>query len=85
MLRNGSDWMDGVFNMYTGAGDTSKMGKVHSWNYSTQNFFPGTCGKVKGGAGEFFPPGLNKTYIELYSNDLCRTLRYQRNSTADFN
>ena len=76
--------MDGVFNMYTGAGDTSKMGKVHSWNYSTQNFFPETCGKVKGGAGEFFPPGLNKTFIELYSNDLCRTLRYQRNSTADF-
>ena len=23
------------------------MGKVHSWNYSTENFFPGECGRVK--------------------------------------
>jgi hypothetical protein len=39
------------------------MGKVHTWNYTDQLFFPGSCGQVRGGAGEFYPPGLQKTYI----------------------
>jgi len=74
--RNGTDYTDGVFNMFTGQGDSAKMGVVHSWNYSTENYFPGDCGLVKGGAGEFYPPGLSKTYIEMFSNDLCRSLRF---------
>eukprot|EP00088_Acartia_fossae_P042692 TRINITY_DN4488_c0_g2_i2.p1 TRINITY_DN4488_c0_g2~~TRINITY_DN4488_c0_g2_i2.p1 ORF type:complete len:496 (+),score=94.32 TRINITY_DN4488_c0_g2_i2:56-1543(+) len=80
--RNGSDYVDGVFNMFTGQGDNSLMGKVHSWNYSTQNYFPGKCGQVRGGAGEFYPPRLNKTYVELYSNDVCRSLKFEYNSTV---
>jgi len=80
--RNGSDYMDGVFNMYTGAEDNNMMGKVHSWNYSTQNYFDGECGLVKGGAGEFYPPRLNKTYVELFSNDLCRSIRFDYNTIA---
>lgn len=78
--RNGTDYTDGVFNMFTGAGDSTKMGEVHSWNYSTTGFFPGQCGQVRGGAGEFYPPGLEKTYIEMFSNDLCRTLRFNYNT-----
>ena len=77
--RNGTDWTDGVWNMYTGAGDNSRMGKGNTWNYTDNHFYPGECGKVKGGAGEFYPPSLNKTFIQLYSNDLCRHL------TFDFN
>jgi len=73
--RNGSDYVDGVFNMHTGVGDVSTMGKVHSWNYSTQGFFPGSCGKVHGSAGEFYSPGLDRTFIDLFSNDLCRAVR----------
>jgi len=74
--RNGTDWTDGVWNMFTGAGNTNKMGKVYSWNYSSRGYFPGQCGAVRGGAGEFYPPGLDKTFIEMFSNDLCRTLRF---------
>jgi len=77
--RNGTDYVDGVFNMMTGAGHTDTMGQVHSWNYSTRGYFPGQCGQIKGGAGEFYPPGLDKTYIEMFSNDLCRTLRFNYN------
>eukprot|EP00092_Neocalanus_flemingeri_P084124 GFUD01105638.1.p1 GENE.GFUD01105638.1~~GFUD01105638.1.p1 ORF type:complete len:511 (-),score=100.83 GFUD01105638.1:901-2433(-) len=77
--RNGTDYTDGVFNMFTGAGRTDQMGEVHSWNYSTRGLFPGQCGQVRGGAGEFYPPGLEKTFIEMFSNDLCRTLRLNFN------
>ena len=71
-----------MFNMYTGAGNVQDMGIVHSWNYSTHNFFPGKCGDVKGGAGEFYPPGLPPTHIEMFSNDLCRSLRFSYNTTT---
>ena len=54
--RNGTDYVDGVWNMFTGKENNHNMGKVHSWNYSTESFFPGKCGRVKGGAGEFYPP-----------------------------
>jgi len=80
--RNGSDFVDGVFNMFTGAGQVSDMGKVHSWNYSTENFFPGECGRVKGGAGEFYPPNLDQTYIQMFSNDLCRSLKFNFNQVS---
>jgi len=81
--RNGTDWTDGVWNMYTGAGDNNRVGKVHTWNYTDNMFFPGECGKVKGGAGEFYPPHLNKTFIQLYSNDLCRHLTFDFHKEVD--
>jgi len=81
--RNGTDWTDGVWNMYTGAGDNSRVGKVHTWNYTENMFFPGECGKVEGGAGEFYPPSLNKTSIQLYSNDLCRHLTFDFHKEVD--
>lgn len=77
--RNGTDYTDGVFNMFTGVLDPEKMGQVHSWNYSTTGYFPGQCGQVKGGAGEFYPPFMKKTFIEMFSNDLCRSLKFNFN------
>merc|ERR1719158_1789223 len=82
--RNGTDYIDGVWNMFTGAGDNSKMGQVNTWNYTTNpGYWKGNCGQVKGGAGEFYPPGLQKTFIEMYSNDLCRTLRFNFSKEVD--
>jgi len=78
--RNGTDYTDGVFNMFTGVADPSKMGQVHSWNYSTRGLFPGQCGQVRGGAGEFYPPFMDKTFIEMFSNDLCRSLKFNFNT-----
>ena len=78
--RNGSDVVDGTFNMYTGLGDVGRMGEVFSWNSSPRGIFPGRCGEIHGSAGEFYPPGMAKTHIDMFSNDLCRTIRlnYQR-------
>jgi len=77
--RNGTDYVDGVWNIYTGSTNTSLIGQVHSWNYSTRGYFPGECGQVRGGAGEFYPPGVEETYLEMFSNDLGRTLRFYFN------
>jgi len=73
--RNGTDFTDGVWNMFTGEGDVSKMGQVYSWNYSTQGVFPDQCGVVHGSAGEFYTPHVQKNHIDLFSNDLCRSIR----------
>ena len=76
--RNGTDYVDGVWNMFTGKENNHNMGKVHSWNYSTESFFPGKCGRVKGGAGEFYPPRnvlcLVVTKILMNINKLIRNL-----------
>lgn len=80
--RNGTDYADGVFNMFTGAQDVARMGQVFSWNYTTQGVFPGTCGQVHGSAGEFYAPNVKKDFIELFSNDLCRTIRLNYNRTV---
>ena len=48
---------------------------MYSWNFSTQGVFPGQCGHVHGSAGEFFTPHLEKTHIDIFSNDLCRSIR----------
>jgi hypothetical protein len=80
--RNGSDWYDGVFNMYTGADDLSKLGQIVSWNYSGNVMYPPPCGRVEG-AGDFFPPGqVSTSPIKLYSNDLCRPLVFDYDSEA---
>lgn len=81
--RNGTDWTDGVWNMHTGAEDNTLVGKVHTWNYTDNIFFPGDCGRVMGGAGEFYPPSLNKSFIQLYSNDLCRHLTFDFSKEVD--
>jgi len=73
--RNGTDFTDGVWNMFTGESDVEKMGQVYSWNFSTQGVFPDQCGHVHGSAGEFYTPHLEKTHIDLFSNDLCRSVR----------
>ncbi len=72
--RNGSDWWDGIFNMYTGASDIEKLGQVATWNYSSHpEYFKAPCGNVEG-AGDFFSPNLGQGFAELYSNDLCRPI-----------
>lgn len=83
--RNGSDWFDGVFNMYTGQGNLSRLGQVATWNYTDHlKFYPGHCGQVSG-AGDFFPPGRQRTRVNLFSNDLCRTIEldYEKDGAID--
>jgi hypothetical protein len=60
--------------MDTGADDIYKFGMLHNWNYENYTpFYDGECGRVKGTAGEVFPPEQTKTSrVEMFSADLCR-------------
>ena len=60
-----------------------KEAQVYSWNFSTQGVFPDQCGHVHGSAGEFYTPHLEKTHIDLFSNDLCRSIRLPFKSEVD--
>ena len=72
--RNGSDWWDGIFNMFTGANFLHRLGEIATWNYTSHpDYFPGLCGDVRG-AGDFFPPYMPDSRVELFSNDLCRPI-----------
>jgi len=37
--RNGSDWWDGIFNMFTGVDDPTKLGSIAKWFVKTQKDF----------------------------------------------
>jgi scavenger receptor class B, member 1 len=77
--RNGSDWWDGVFNMFTGTNNLHRLGEIASWNFSANTgFFPRPCGDVRG-VGDFFPPYMPDTTVELFSNDLCRPIELSFN------
>ena len=72
--RNGSDWWDGIFNMFTGSNNLHRLGEIAAWNYTAHtDFFPGKCGDVRG-VGDFFPPYMPDSTVELFSNDLCRPI-----------
>ena len=70
---------DGVFNMYTGASDLYKIGQISEWNYGTNvsdHIYQGECSDIRGSAGEFFPPHRDRTHVDLFAPDICRTLRF---------
>jgi len=78
--RNGSDWWDGVFNMFTGSNNLHRLGEIATWNYTGHtDYFPGPCGDVKGVA-DLFPPYMPDSSVDLYSNDLCRPIELSYNS-----
>lgn len=84
--RNNSATYDGLFNMYTGKGDIKKFGKIDNWN--GQPFSPiyeSYCGVANGSAGEFFPPRPDKDAIEMFSTDICRTvkLKFKEETTVE--
>ncbi|CAL4230381.1 unnamed protein product [Meganyctiphanes norvegica] len=70
--RNHSTTFDGHWNAYTGTDGLERLGDVGSWNYkNTTDFFPAPCNKMTGSAGDLFAPGMDKTYIQFFTPDLC--------------
>lgn len=70
--RNMSATHDGLWNIYTGQDSLKNIGKMDLWNQNNlTEFFDAPCNELKGTSGELFPPGLNKTYIQLYNSDFC--------------
>jgi len=77
--RNQSLDYDGVYNMYTGNGDFDQVGQIALWNEDSQvpaDMYTGYCGQINGSAGEFFPPNRDKTFVNLFTSDLCRSIRF---------
>uniref|UniRef100_T1IFT1 Plasma membrane glycoprotein cd36 n=1 Tax=Rhodnius prolixus TaxID=13249 RepID=T1IFT1_RHOPR len=83
--RNGSEIVDGLFNMDTGTKDLNQVGKIRSWNYKNKtNYFRGQCGDVAGTSGEVFPPWLtSKDRIGLFSGDLTINLDYEEDRSVN--
>merc|ERR1712141_582459 len=78
--RNDSADYDGTFSMYTGADTLANIGQISEWNYLNsinESVYPLPCGALSGSAGEFFPPGRDETYVDFFSPDLCRTIRFE--------
>uniref|UniRef100_S4RBS0 Platelet glycoprotein 4 n=1 Tax=Petromyzon marinus TaxID=7757 RepID=S4RBS0_PETMA len=72
---NGSN--DGVYTIFTGQGDISRVAIIHEWKYNkSMNFWPDEfCDRIKGTDGSSFPPFLNKkNKLEFFSSDVCRNL-----------
>lgn len=51
------------------------LGELLQWNYYHYTpYNEGSCGKVRGSAGELFPPPT-RTNIEFFSPDMCRFVK----------
>jgi len=78
--RNESLDYDGFFEMWTGATSIDKVGQISAWNFLdkiNESIYPDECGVLTGSAGEFFPPGRDKTHVDFFSPDLCRSIRFE--------
>ena len=79
--RNESLEYDGTFEMWTGETTIDKVGQISAWNYNytiDESIYPDECGELTGSAGEFFPPGRGKDYVDFFSPDLCRQVHFLR-------
>lgn len=76
--RNGSDELGGTYEVHTGVGDMSQFDQVVKFNNLTEfPFNRGECRRLKGSAGEFFPPRypIDKS-LHLFTPDMCRSFPY---------
>jgi hypothetical protein len=76
--RNGSDELGGSYEVHTGVGDMTQFDQVLKFNDLTEfPFNEGECKKLKGSAGEFFPPQYPTDQpLYLFTPDMCRSLPY---------
>nr|CAD7256559.1 unnamed protein product [Timema shepardi] len=77
--RNDSASYDGLFNMYTGTDDLSKLGMMYSWNYEHQShYYKESCGLVHGTTGEICAPVKGMETLAVFSPDVCGSLTLKK-------
>nr|CAD7605788.1 unnamed protein product [Timema genevievae] len=77
--RNNSASYDGLFNMYTGTDDLSKLGMMYSWNYEHQShYYNESCGLVRGTTGEICAPVKDMETLDVFSPDVCGSLTLKK-------
>lgn len=80
--RNNSAEYDGVFNMYDGGDDISKLGIITKWNYEhTTKYYSDECGLVNGSSGELWYPPHDADEVSIFASDLCSDVKLHRNGT----
>ncbi|XP_071636458.1 protein croquemort isoform X1 [Temnothorax longispinosus] len=73
--RNESDSYDGTFNMLTGTTNLYDMGMLKEWNYSNRtNNYEGSCGRIRGSLGDFWPPEIHNTTVSIFVPDICTSM-----------
>ncbi|XP_067861468.1 platelet glycoprotein 4 isoform X2 [Heptranchias perlo] len=68
---------DGLYNVYTGEDDISKVAIIDRWrNKKNLNFWDDPyCDMINGTDGSSFPPFLhNKARLYFFSSDICRSI-----------
>ena len=46
------------------------------WNGEKRSLYDGECGRLKGTAAGFLNPDPERQFIEYFSTDICRPIRY---------
>lgn len=62
-----------IFNIHTGADNINMLGKLHSWNYTTEcGIYNGECDKVRGSLGDLWPMNISaENTSSLFISDFC--------------
>jgi len=79
LMYNKNHTNDGVYTMYTGVDDVTKLGLLKKWNEVSLNncWLNEKCGEIIGSDGSRFPPNLNPVknpIVHLFSSSLFRSL-----------
>lgn len=83
--RNGTS-TDGVYQMWTGKGDITSLGRLLSWNNETELPLTGVCKSLDGvSAGDLHPPYPDPVYqeVKLFVGDICRPLTLKSAGKVD--
>lgn len=73
--KNNTD--DGVYTIYSGTENLSRLGKIKSWNGKSYVPYWNTpqCRQINGSDGTIFPPYQNeKSILYVFSSDICRSI-----------
>ncbi|NXE53472.1 SCRB1 protein, partial [Casuarius casuarius] len=81
---NNSD--SGLFTVYTGMKDISRIHMVDSWNGLRKVNYWKTdeCNMINGTSGEMWPPFMSPTSLEFYSPDACRSMKLVYEQSGEF-
>ena len=76
---NGNDSFDGMYEIYTGKDDVSKVNVIKTWKNMTHlTYWNPTypdCNMINGTDGTLFPPFVKKSDIlRFFSSDICRSI-----------
>jgi len=76
--RNGTTWSDGRVTMATGSKSYSEVGDIKKWKGRNRTIYPSTCGELRGTSAGFTPVDPDRQFVDYFSTDICRPIRFQR-------